>query len=521
MLQTWNDTDNWNTWVNGIQANGVEATVTADAGGSSNVGFHTLNVTTSLQAWLGDPSSNHGWAWLPPAQDDSWQFDSAEGTIPPALEVTYQLAVCSDPAECDDDNDCTVDDCVNMVCENEPIPGCCNTDPDCDDQNPCTDDACVANACQNTPNVDPCDDGDACTTGDTCADSACVGGPPPDCDDSIACTDDSCDSIAGCLNGDNCPGGDFCNLGSGLCEPGPGTGDVIISGFQATNDPVGQNPGEFIELFNTTSRSFPLDTLEIITRVDTGPDGIVDIDWQLAQESPNLTGKTIAPYSFFLIAESAVAAPGGIHDLATNLNLATGEGGIAERAIGIDVRLNGTHMDHVVYGRADGSDTTGIPPGDIIFDGVSYPRIEVIRNTTGTDNFSEGIVYRASKDALHAGYAANGFYTDEGSLPGSNPAGVWTCPHDGTFGAYMARNSTSSAVPVCDDPVADFDGDCDVDQDDYQLFEMCVSGPNVPLDPGCDSRDFDGDLDGDQDDFGVFQRCLSGSGSPADPACDD
>ena len=29
-------------------------------------------------------------------------------------------------------------------------------------------------------------------------------------------------------------------------------GDVIISGFQAWNSPSGQNPGEFVELFNTT-----------------------------------------------------------------------------------------------------------------------------------------------------------------------------------------------------------------------------------------------------------------------------
>ena len=67
----------------------------------------------------------------------------------------------------------------------------------------------------------------------------------------------------------------------------------------------------------------------------------------------------------------------------------------------------------------------------------------------------------------------------------------------------------------------DYDGDCDVDQADYVIFEACASGPGVPHDLDCEDRDYDGDLDVDQEDFAVFQRCISGVDNPADPNCAD
>jgi Zn-dependent metalloprotease len=68
---------------------------------------------------------------------------------------------------------------------------------------------------------------------------------------------------------------------------------------------------------------------------------------------------------------------------------------------------------------------------------------------------------------------------------------------------------------------ADFDGDRDVDADDYMLFEACASGPDIPYAGDCSSADFDTDNDVDQSDFGVFQRCLSGENNPGDPNCAD
>ncbi len=65
----------------------------------------------------------------------------------------------------------------------------------------------------------------------------------------------------------------------------------------------------------------------------------------------------------------------------------------------------------------------------------------------------------------------------------------------------------------------DYDQDGDVDRDDFQAFENCFSGPQVPVTAGCDSRDLDADGDVDQCDFGLFQRCYSGENNPADPGC--
>ena len=279
----------------------------------------------------------------------------------------------------------------------------------------------------------------------TCNDSG-------DCDDGDLCTTDSCVTNECTFTPVSCDPGDYCNSDNGQCEPIPVAGEVIIAGFQSWNDVTGQDPAESIELFNTTDRTISLASLQLISRTDNNSDGSLDVDWQLADESPNLSGKTIAPYSFFLIAEAGVAAPSGFHDIGVDMDLATGEGGFEERAIGIELIIEGVHMDHVLYGRHDGNDTGANPDGDLAFGG--FPRDEVIRNTLNTNSFQEGVVRRLSVDALHAGHAVNGFYTDEASLPGSNPPGVWTCPHDNSDGSYVMRNSLSAAVPppVCSAP---------------------------------------------------------------------
>ncbi|HOB75109.1 MAG TPA: NHL repeat-containing protein [Phycisphaerae bacterium] len=56
----------------------------------------------------------------------------------------------------------------------------------------------------------------------------------------------------------------------------------------------------------------------------------------------------------------------------------------------------------------------------------------------------------------------------------------------------------------------DFDGDGDVDQGDYALFEPCLSGPMVPLANGCEKFDLDRDGDVDQSDYGQMQVRFSG-----------
>lgn len=59
-------------------------------------------------------------------------------------------------------------------------------------------------------------------------------------------------------------------------------------------------------------------------------------------------------------------------------------------------------------------------------------------------------------------------------------------------------------------PPGDLDGDYLVDADDVSLFLACASGPAIEHDgsPACQNADFDGDADVDANDFGVLQRLL-------------
>jgi len=73
-----------------------------------------------------------------------------------------------------------------------------------------------------------------------------------------------------------------------------------------------------------------------------------------------------------------------------------------------------------------------------------------------------------------------------------------------------------SSAPVA----SDFDGDCDVDQDDALVLDACSTGPGIPqTNPSCSMARLDADDDVDQVDFAMFQRCLSGENVPADSNC--
>lgn len=89
MLTAWDATDTWNSRVNGVQTDGVEAVISPDtSSGTSQLGALSFNVLASLQAWQTDPASNRGWA-LMPTGTDGIDFNSSEGTTKPKLIVTY------------------------------------------------------------------------------------------------------------------------------------------------------------------------------------------------------------------------------------------------------------------------------------------------------------------------------------------------------------------------------------------------------------------------------------------------
>lgn len=77
------------------------------------------------------------------------------------------------------------------------------------------------------------------------------------------------------------------------------------------------------------------------------------------------------------------------------------------------------------------------------------------------------------------------------------------------------------AVLVVANPrIPDFDGDNDVDQEDFGEFQKCLTGPTIPqMDTACAHALLDGDDDVDSADFAIFQACFSGAGDSFDPEC--
>lgn len=67
---------------------------------------------------------------------------------------------------------------------------------------------------------------------------------------------------------------------------------------------------------------------------------------------------------------------------------------------------------------------------------------------------------------------------------------------------------------------ADFDGDGDVDQEDFAHLQLCLSGTSLPQnEPACANARLDEDADVDADDFRLFQECMSGAGIAASSNC--
>ena len=89
MLVNWNDTDTWNSLINGLSDDDLEASAFHDVlTGAVTTGVLELDVLQSLQAWQVDPLLNRGWAILPTG-GNGIDFDSAEGAVAPRLEVQF------------------------------------------------------------------------------------------------------------------------------------------------------------------------------------------------------------------------------------------------------------------------------------------------------------------------------------------------------------------------------------------------------------------------------------------------
>jgi len=154
--------------------------------------------------------------------------------------------------DCNDNDECTEDDC------DEATGDCLNIPLDCDDGSQCTEDSCdPASGCLNDPDPfegDACNDGRLCTLNDLCTDGECKG-TPRDCDDSNQCTQDGCLSASGDCRNDPIPlNGEPCDDGNPItsddtCEDGLCVGVPPDRG----ECPGGTFPGAGSDTFDTVA----------------------------------------------------------------------------------------------------------------------------------------------------------------------------------------------------------------------------------------------------------------------------
>jgi len=86
MLVPWSDSATWNSFGSGVATDDFEALSTPDATVNGVSGPLTIDVTSSLQAWVNDPSANLGWVLLIDSAN-GFTWASAEGTVPALLTV--------------------------------------------------------------------------------------------------------------------------------------------------------------------------------------------------------------------------------------------------------------------------------------------------------------------------------------------------------------------------------------------------------------------------------------------------
>jgi hypothetical protein len=141
-----------------------------------------------------------------------------------AGEGTFSAQAPTVPPPCNDNNSCTVDQCVGTgtaaFCRNTAVP----TGTSCGDGNPCNGDERCDSAAQCQPGTvaaagTSCPDGNACNGDETCDGfGTCVPGAPPVVNDGNECTADACDPTAG-VSHVSVPDGTTCS-GVGVCEGG-------------------------------------------------------------------------------------------------------------------------------------------------------------------------------------------------------------------------------------------------------------------------------------------------------------
>jgi hypothetical protein len=134
-----------------------------------------------------------------------------------------------------------------------------------------------------------------------------------------------------------------------------------------------------------------------------------------------------------------------------------------------------------------------------------------------------GVVIRYKTTGYPANAGDGTLLVDLAGTPGSVAQTEHTGTRCGTICYYAAfahdavPNYASAATASAKIQCADFDLDSDVDQDDFGVFQRCLSGDGMGFSEDCAPADLSGDGDVDIEDFGLFWPCMAGADNP--PGC--
>jgi len=151
----------------------------------------------------------------------------------------------------------------------------------------------------------------------------------------------------------------------------------------------------------------------------------------------------------------------------------------------------------------DADPTKGLPPFTVNFDGLNSYDPDGTITTYEWDFENDGTVDATGPTTSHE-------YTDyidyTASLKVTDDSGL---------------TDTTTVIISGVHPLGDFNGDDDVDQEDFGHLQECMSGNGVDQnDPNCQDAKLDDDDDVDVTDAGLFIGCMSGANViQSDPGC--
>jgi hypothetical protein len=178
----------------------------------------------------------------------------------------------------------------------------------------------------------------------------------------------------------------------------------------------------------------------------------------------------------------------------------------------------------------------GAPPPQMEVSPSSIVRLITVGKTAADDSFTVTNLGGGTLAPLNYNITTNAAWLSVTPFNGSsngephaisvsyNTSGLGMGSHNAVImvsDAAAVNHPQTVSVTLNLAPPGDFDGDMDVDQDDFAFFQRCMSGDFNAHPPGCEHADLDGDGDVDDTDFNLFFNCMSGPGIIGNPDCLD